>query len=274
MKVKILPTVRRPDVGKSPTHENRRAWLPQQTRFCPVVEDLDRLGFLVYPPLANNETLQLYRRDDDVLVVTFYTANESGLGVAFVVEVPPGGTNSPEVTSIDAERGFDETSALELLDAVAVDLNGPAGTFGLRGASNFITEDGWDCVYTAVFNEIARPAVPSMVTRIETDRVAHETTFHIALHRGEVMSAAGGGPIGQVFFIPREEVLIADGSPDEEQRFATVQREYWDERATKEKTTNYGATFTYQYRDHQKARRADPVEAPLQLLQDASPSDG
>ncbi|MBT5774573.1 MAG: hypothetical protein HOH95_09380 [Dehalococcoidia bacterium] len=57
------------------------------------------------------------------------------------------------------------------------------------------------------------------------------------------------------------------------QRFVDVQRSYWAERATKEKTTNYGATFTYHHRDHQKARRAGAPEA-LGLLQDQENGTG
>jgi hypothetical protein len=91
--------------------------------------------------------------------------------------------------------------------------------------------------------------------------------FRYSLGAGQVFSAAGGGPIGQVFFVPREEVRIMDASPSETQRFVDTQRSYWAERATKEKTTNYGATFTYHHRDHQKARRAGEPDA-LGLLQD------
>ena len=56
---------------------------------------------------------------------------------------------------------------------------------------------------------------------------------------------------------------MTDASAEQRAQFAQAQREYWDERATKEKSTNFGATYSYHYRDLQKQHRAEdaPVEA-------------
>ena len=274
MEVRIAPNRLRPGVGRAPARENRRAWLPQQTRFCPVVEDVNKLGFLVYPPLHDHESVQLRFRDDGTFVITLFVGDEQGgRGAVFESQVSrsagAAGIDQAEITIIDDRRGFDEGAARELLAALFARVNVPPGTVGLRGSYDFVTPEGWDTVFTAVFNELPRPIVPVMTTRVETDSPAEQSAFWYALAPGSVLSMVGGGPIGQVFFVPREEVRIVDASNAEEERFADVQRRYWAERATKEKTTNYGATFTYQYRDHQKAHRTDEGDAMFGLLQDA-----
>lgn len=273
MDVEIAPNRLRPGVGRAPARENRRAWLPQQTRFCPVVEDVNKLGFLVYPPLEDHESVQMRFRDDGIFVITLFMGDEQG-GRSAVFEAQVGssagaaGIDQVEITIIDDGRGFDEAAARNLLAALTVKVNVPPGTIGLRGAYDFITPEGWDTIFTAVFNELPRPIVPLMTTRVETDSPPQESAFWYALKPGAVLSVVGGGPIGQVVFVPREEVRIVDASSAEEERFADVQSRYWAERATKEKTTNYGATFTYQYRDHQRAHRSEQGDEMFGLLQD------
>jgi hypothetical protein len=213
-------------------------------------------------------------RDDETFVITLFMGDEQGgRGPVFEAQVGKStgaaGVDQAEITIIDESRGFDEARARELLAALTVKVNVPPGTIGLRAAYDFVTPDGWDTIFTAVFNELPRPIVPVMTTRVETDSPPQESAFWYVLKPGAVLSMVGGGPIGQVFFVPREEVRIEDGSPEEEERFTDVQRRYWAERATKEKTTNYGATFTYQYRDHQKAHRTDEGDGMFGLLQDA-----
>lgn len=267
MEVQAVANRLRPGVGREPARENRRAWLPQQTRFCPVVEDVNKMGFLVYPALHDHEAVQFRRNHNQSMVVTWLAADELGQHHA-VFEARIEIDGSTDVTVVDSEVIAGEAAALELLAAATVDLNTPAGTVGLRGAYGFATPEGWDTLFTSMFNELPRPIIPVLTARVATDGDAHESVFRYSLGEGQIFSAAGGGPIGQVFFVPREEVRIMDASPSETQRFVDVQRSYWAERATKEKTTNYGATFTYHHRDHQKARRAGEPDA-LGLLQDS-----
>jgi len=258
MDVRLLPSRLRPGIGQMPARENRRAWLPQQTRFCPVVEDVNKLGLLVYPPLKANEALRARHTDHGALVLTLFVTRGDGETVPAVEATfapgEQGGIESAEITC-SRRGGFSKARARDALAALVADVNSPTGSFGLRGAYRFLTPPGVDTVFTAVFNELPRPIVPALTTRVSTDLAVEDTVFWFALRPGAVLSAVDGGPIGQVFFVPREEVWLVDASPAEEQRFAEVQREYWAERATKEKTTNYGATFTYHYRDHQRARR-------------------
>src|SRR5678816_4194975 len=75
--------------------------------------------------------------------------------------------------------------------------------------------DRWDTVYTPVFNAIERPAPPMMVVRVETDWYLHETEFRYVLQPGEGISGARTMPIGQVFFVPREDVTLQECTTEE-----------------------------------------------------------
>ena len=75
---------------------------------------------------------------------------------------------------------------------------------------NFQTPSGWDTIYTPIFNMIDRPVAPMLVIRVETDWYAHETEFRYVLEPGEGISGSHSMPIGQVMFVPREEVTFRD----------------------------------------------------------------
>ena len=100
---------------------------------------------------------------------------------------------------------------------VPEDLGTPAGAVTLRGAWNFQTPPGWDAVYTPIFNMIERPVAPMLVIRVETDWYVHYATeFRYVLQPGETISASHSLPIGQVFFVPREKIILRDGSTEAE----------------------------------------------------------
>ncbi|HJM88838.1 MAG TPA: hypothetical protein QF624_04320 [Dehalococcoidia bacterium] len=276
MQLKLLPNPHRPGVGRDPARENRRTFLPQHARFLPTVEDASTLGFLVYPPLHDYESAQIHARSDNVTAITFFSGGEHGVrGPAFVCEITRsggrGGIDHVEISIVNESLGYDEASAAELLNAVTVGVNAVPGTIGLRGTHNFITPDGWDSVFVPVLNDLQRPVVGMISTRVETDWLPHETEFRYALEQKDVLSVVGSGPIGQVFFVPREEVVVDGASEAEQQRFVDVQAEYGAETARTAKITDYGAGFSYQYRDHQKARR-NGDETPYGLLQDPEAS--
>ena len=92
---------------------------------------------------------------------------------------------------------------------VPEDMGTPAGALTLRGATNFQTPPGWDTVYTPIFNMIERPVAPMLVVRVETDWYMHETEFRYVLQPGEGISGSHTMPIGQVMFVPREEISSA-----------------------------------------------------------------
>jgi hypothetical protein len=130
---------------------------------------------------------------------------------------------------------------------VPEDMGTPAGAVALRGATSFQTSKGWDTVYTPVFNNIERPVAPMLVVRVETDWYAHETEFRYILQAGEGITIEHSIPIGQVLFIPREEVHLHDCTAAELDAFEQSKVEFGKHKAAAAQTTSYGLTYSPQY---------------------------
>ncbi len=262
MRVTLIPNLRRPGVGRAPEPDGRRASLPEHGRLCPVVEDANRTGFLVFPPLESREALQIRYREENVFQITMLRDPGGGRPpvVMFAAEVRPAagapGTEIREIRHIDRAAGLDETGALELLDAFTTNFNAPPGGIGIRGAFDFLTPEGWDTLYLGVVNETARPQIPVLTARIETDWYPQNTEFRYAMQPGDTLVVSGGAPVGQVFFVPREPVSLEPALEADVQDFVTRQEAYWTERAAKERTTPYGALIAHHYRDLQRLRRS------------------
>lgn len=262
MDVTVLPNQRRPGVGRPPAAENRRAALPQQARFCPVVEDASRSGFLVYPPLLPSEALQVRLLEPGRLRVSLHhtPTGTSTPQAVWVMDITSsggtGGVDGYDVRYFDESAGLDETGVQQFSDALLANINSPQGAVGLRGAHDFVTPEGWDTVYTGILNRTERPALPVLTARIETDWYAQPTEFRYVLQPGDILSANGQSPIGQVIFVPRESVQLREGGEADREAFLARQQAYWAERSTKERATNFGTLYSYHYRDEQKARRA------------------
>ena len=123
----------------------------------------------------------------------------------------------------------------------------PPGAIALRGATNFKTPSGWDTVYTPIFNMIERPIAPMLVVRVETDWYAHETEFRYVLQAGEGMSVDHNIPIGQVMFVPREEVAFRSCTDDEFKAFEESKAEFGRHKAAATQTTSYGLAYSPHY---------------------------
>jgi hypothetical protein len=260
MEVTLIPNQRRPGIGRRPAPENRRAWLPQQARFCPVIEDASRTGFLVYPPLQDQEIFQVRRlREDHLRFTLALTGDDSTTRPLWTLELTmaagSGGLDSYDVRFVADELDLNQEQVIAQLEALTTNLNGPPGAVGLRGAYDFATPEGWDTFYMGVTNELAPPHVPVMTARIETDWYSQATEFRHVLAVGQTLSVAGTSPIGQVIFIPRDDVMLIDSTEVDATRFTESQQQYWHERAGKEKATNFGTLYTYHYRDLQKEHR-------------------
>jgi hypothetical protein len=247
-------------VGRPPARETRRAWLPQQARFCPVLEDASRSGFLVYPPLHPHESYQVRLTDRNAFLLTFYAGDASGVRApAFAVEIQPsagaGGIDQMEIVFLEERGLLTQELVSEMVDALVTNVNGPPGGIGLRGAHDFVTPEGWDTLYLGVLNEPQQPAVPVLAARIETDWYPQPTEFRYVLQRGDAVSVSGDAPVGQVIFVPREPVELVAGTAADAQRFGEAQQRYWEERRAKDRITNFGTTYSHHYRDVQRARR-------------------
>ncbi len=262
MDVTLISNQRRPGVGRRPVAENRRAWLPQQARFCPVVEDASRAGFLVYPPLHDDEVLQARRLREDQLRFTFAVTGDDNTSrplwtMDLTMAAGTGGLDSYDLRFAADELDLNQEQVISQLGALTTNLNGPPGAVGLRGAFDFVTPEGWDTFYTGIFNELAPPHVPVMTARIETDWYSQATEFRHVLDVGQTLSVSGTSPIGQVVFAPREPVALIDASESDTARFTEAQQQYWSDRGSKERATNFGTLYTYHYRDLQKEHQGD-----------------
>src|SRR5439155_12358333 len=114
---------------------------------------------------------------------------------------------------------------------VPEDLGTPPGAIALRGATNFQTPTGWDTVYAPIFNMIERPMAPMLVVRVETDWYPHETEFRYVLQPGEGIPGAYNLPIGQIFFVPREEITVRDCTEEEMAAISRAREEFVREKA-------------------------------------------
>jgi hypothetical protein len=130
---------------------------------------------------------------------------------------------------------------------VPEDMGTPPGALALRGSMNFQTPPGWDTVYTPIFNMIDRPVAPMLVIRVETDWYAHETEFRYVLEPGEGISGSHSMPIGQVVFVPREEITFRDSTSEELEAIKASQAQFSRDKAAARTTTPYGMPYSPQY---------------------------
>src|SRR5204862_7332960 len=137
-------------------------------------------------------------------------------------------------------------AALAVMRAFLVpeDMGTPAGAIALRAATNFQTAAGWDTVYTSILNMIERPVAPMLAVRVETDWYAHETEFRYVLQAGEGMSVDHSIPIGQVMFVPREEINPRAGTDAEVASFEASKQEFSRHQAAATSTTSYGLAYS------------------------------
>src|SRR5262249_16059357 len=94
---------------------------------------------------------------------------------------------------------------------------------------------------------IERPVAPMLVVRVETDWYAHETEFRYVLQAGEGITVEPSIPIGQVLFVPREEVNLLDGNADDAQKFEASKQEFAKHKSDALQTTSYGLQYSPHY---------------------------
>jgi hypothetical protein len=135
------------------------------------------------------------------------------------------------------------------------DMGTPAGAVTLRGAWNFQTPQGWDTVYTPVFNMIERPFAPMLVIRVETDWYVHDSEFRYVLQPGETISASHSMPIGQVMFVPREDITFRDGTEEEIAARLKSAQEFYDEKARTKVKTPYGLEYSPHYQTTSRQKK-------------------
>jgi len=171
------------------------------------------------------------------------------------------GMSQEEVTFKGPNPPIDRLGALRMMRAFIIpeDCGTPAGAVTLLGAHNFQTPAGWDTVYTPVLNLVERPLAPMLIIRVETDWFPQESEFRYLLQVGEGIMATHSMPLGQVLFVPREEVQLIDGTAEEIARRRAFKEEFQQRKSETKLSTRYGLQYSPHYVNESRARREAAV---------------
>ena len=93
--------------------------------------------------------------------------------------------------------------------------------------------------------------------RWETDWYAHQTEFRYVLQPGEGLPGNHSLPIGQVHFVPREEVELVDCTSAEIEDIRTSRERFAREKASLKTTTRFGLEYSPHYSRESRSRRED-----------------
>ena len=263
MEVRLFPNLSRPGVGLRPRREGQRPFLPQHARHCPVLEAGSSLGFMVYAPLEPHEAFQVeYQGEGRYQFVYFLKLFGDKWQQIFTLNIamPMGGVGMFKENVVfgvpDPPVNEEEAKSLARVFFIPEDLNTPPGAISLRGATGFQTPEGWDTVYTPVLNMVERPAPPMLVVRVETDWFPHESEFRYVLQPGETISASHSMPIGQVIFVPREEVTFRDGTKEEIAARLQSAQAFHNEKGKVKVKTPYGLEYSPHYLSTSRQKKA------------------
>jgi hypothetical protein len=263
MEVRLFPNSRRPGVGLAPRREPSRPLLPQHARHCPVLEAGSALGVMVYAPLEPKETVYVEYEGEGRYKFVYYLQTQDGkptplFQVTMSLSVGGVGMVREEVTFVGAPAlSRDAAIAVARVFLVSEDMGTPPGAIALRGATNFQTPSGWDTVYTPIFNMIERPVAPMLVVRVETDWYAHETVFRYVLQAGEGITLEPSLPIGQVFFVPREQITMRPCTDEELTAIELSRQEFNRQKASAAQKTSYGLTYSPHYLRQSRAQKLE-----------------
>ena len=262
MEVRTFPNWVRPNVGMAPRRENQRPLLPQHARHCPVLEAGSGLGFMVYPALQPHETFHVEFQGEGQYQFTYYLQAAAGRWqpiYSLTMTLPFGGIGvikeQVEFQVPDPPLDVEEAKQLTRAFVVPEDFGTPQGAITLRGNTNFQTPEGWDTVYTPVFNIIERPVAPMLVVRVETDWYAHDSEFRYVLQPGEGIAGGHNLPIGQVVFVPREEITLRACRDEEVQHLREAKANFFREKAVHRVTTPHGLHYSPHYLRESRARK-------------------
>ena len=166
------------------------------------------------------------------------------------------GMMKEEVTFVCAPM-LSREAALAVMRAFLVpeDMGTPTGAIALRGATNFQTPSGWDTVYVPILNMIERPVAPMLSVRVETDWYTHETEFRYVLQPGEGITVEHSIPIGQVFFVPREEITMRQCTAEELKTIEASRAEFHHHKAAATQQTAYGLSYSPHYLRQSRAQK-------------------
>jgi len=235
--------------------------LPQHSRHCPVLEAGSAAGFMVYAALEPKESFYVSYEGDGVYKFVYYIQMQDGKTTpifSVTMTLPVGGVGMvKEVVQMMSPAAVTKEAALAVARVFLVpeDMGVPPGAIALRGGWNFRTPEGWDTLYTPIFNMVERPIAPMLIVRVETDWYAHETEFRYVLQPGEGITVSQGIPIGQVLFLPREAITFRDSSEREIEALQQSQSEFLQQKTAAAQKTPYGLTVSPHYLRESRERR-------------------
>jgi hypothetical protein len=215
---------------------------------------------MVYPPLEPRESVYVEYEGDGKYKFGYYLQGPGGkvaplFSVSMSLSLGGLGMIKEEVQFAGVPMVSRE-AALKIARVFIVpeNMGTPPGALAILGGYNFKTPPGWDTVYSPILNMIERPMAPMLVVRVETDWFAHDTEFRYVLQPGEGITLAHGVPVGQVFFVPREEVTFVDATEEEVTAFHQSQSEFMKHKAEVSQKTAYGLTFSPYYLRQSRAQ--------------------
>jgi len=216
----------------------------------------------VYPALQPNESFHIEYQGEGKYQFAYFLDTGRGkwepvFSVTLSLPIGSIGMMKEEVAFMMKKAPISREGALAIMRAFIIpeDLGTPPGAIALAGATNFQTPPGWDTVYSAIFNIIERPVAPMLVVRVETDWYAHETEFRYVLQPGEGIPGAHNLPIGQVFFVPREEITMRDCTQEELAALRKSQEEFFKHKAESKVSTPYGLQVSPHYSKQSRAQK-------------------
>jgi hypothetical protein len=94
-----------------------------------------------------------------------------------------------------------------------------------------------------------------LVVRVETDWYAHSSEFRYVLQPGEGIPGSHNMPVGQVFFVPREEISMRDCTKDELAAIRKSMEEFSKEKEAQTQKTPFGLTYSPHYAHKSRSQR-------------------
>lgn len=254
MEIQTFPNLSRPGVGQKPRRESQRPLLPQHSRHCPVLEAGSGLGMLVFAPLEPNEAFKIDFLGDGKYQFQYLLSGPGGrwqeiFSILFMLPIGSLGMVREEVTFKIPNPPITKEGAVRMAGALISpdDLGTPPGAITIKGATGFKTPKGWDTVYGPILNMIERPLAPMLVVRVETDWYPHESEFRYVLQPGESLSCNHHLPVGQVYFVPREEIVLRESTEEEVAAVQQARADFVKEKSATKLMTRYGLQYSPHY---------------------------
>jgi len=243
--------------------------LPQHARMCGPLEAANGLGFLLYPAMADHESLQVRRSGPGAVELSFFGGDPQGPSHLFTLRLtlPAHGTGvyTEELVHLAGDCPFAEDEIPALREALVRSGSTwvPPGAMALRANVDVRTPPGWDSVFTGVLNLPQAPPLCTLSARVETDWYAFDTEFRSVLEVGDVLSATGRTPVGQVFVVPRTPVAARQATAEEAAAFRAEQGAFAAHKRTVRASTALGLEYDTAYREAARARAGAPGTGPL-----------